>query len=236
MLRALFFYIIVPPWSVLCMFLGLIFGILPRMRWFMLWIGQAVWSRGMFFLAGSRVEIVGHPDVIQKGQTYVIVSNHQGYLDVPACFISLPIPIRFLVKKEILYVPFLGLYLLLIGMLYVDRKRRDKALLTMKKQAEKIRSGNSVLIYPEGTRSKDGDVAPFKRGAFILAIEAGVPILPITLSGSYDILNRNRWALLPGKVRVHIGKPISTEGLAHEDRFHLTEKTRDQIRDTLKTL
>ena len=236
MLRALFFYIIVPPWSVLCMFLGLIFGILPRMRWFMLWIGQAVWSRGMFLLAGSQVEIVGHPDVIQKDQTYVIVSNHQGYLDVPACFISLPIPIRFLVKKEILYVPFLGLYLLLIGMLYVDRKRRDKALQTMKKQAEKIRSGNSVLIYPEGTRSKDGDVAPFKRGAFILAIEAGVPILPITLSGSYDILNRNRWALLPGKVRVHIGKPISTEGLSHEDRFQLTEKTRDQIRDTLKTL
>ena len=182
---------------------------------------MAVW------LAGARLEIRGL-EKIPTGRPVVFMPNHQGNCDPPAIFSILP-PVLVLGKKEFFRVPILGRAVLLRGFIPVDRKNRERAIQAVEEAVKSLKAGNSFLVFPEGTRSPDGRLQAFKKGAFIMAIKAGVPIIPISVSGSSKIMRKGEWAIHPGVVHITIHDPISTEGCTLDDRDHVMEQTRQTI-------
>jgi 1-acyl-sn-glycerol-3-phosphate acyltransferase len=147
-------------------------------------------------------------------------------MDIPAIFQSILVPLLFLAKKELKKVPFLGWYGSFIGMIFIDRKNREKAYQSLRKAGEKIKKGSNVISFPEGTRSKDGRLQIFKRGTFFLASESDIGVVPIAVSGARDVMPAGSFKMRPGTITVRIGKPVyhrdfpekSVEDFAHHVR------------------
>jgi 1-acyl-sn-glycerol-3-phosphate acyltransferase len=189
---------------------------------------SCLWGKGMLYIAGVR-----YLPPIRKipGQgPYVLMSNHQSNLD-PALLWQLPLRLRFVYKIELLFVPVLGLALWAMGNITVNRQNHKKAVQSLQRAAKKIRAGTNVLMFPEGTRNSDpgAPLLPFKKGGFMLAIEAGVPILPIGIAGTGECLRKGSPRTHAGLVAYEIGEPIPTAGLTAADRDALMEKVRQAI-------
>ncbi len=213
-----------------CLVVGTLLAPFPGTTRPLLFIGERIWSPFMLWCAGADVSVSGALDEIPRGRGYVIVSNHQGYLDIPAGWHGLRIPIRFVAKKELFFIPFFGLYMWRFGCPMVDRSNRERAVASMAKAGRRIREEQiPILVYAEGTRTSDGNVAPFKRGAFAVAIEAQVPVVPVRIDGSYTVKNRHSFAIRPGRIHLTVGEPISTEGMSGEDRGSLANQVHDVI-------
>ena len=165
------------------------------------------WGRGMIAICGSKLEVIGREN-LETDTPKIYVANHESHLDIPSVFSSLPIDIYFIAKKELKKVPFLGWYMSAVGMIFIDRGNREKALKSMKEAGEMIKAGKNVFSFPEGTRTKTGKIGMFKRGTFILAIQSDLPIVPMAIKGSRAIWARNQKNITPGKISVSIGKPI----------------------------
>ncbi len=168
------------------------------------------WSRLWMRLTKIDLEVEGGED-LDPSTSYVVVSNHLSNYDIMICFLAVPVPIRFLAKKELFKYPLLSHAMRAIGCVEVDRAARSQAIETINRQAELVRSRNhSLLIYAEGTRSRDGELKPFKKGAFAIASGSGMPIIPVGIVGSRDIVP-------PGTIKVkrhqtvsvRIGSPIT---------------------------
>ena len=142
-------------------------------------------------------------------RSYIYVSNHASFFDIPAALAGIPNEIRIIYKKELERIPIFG-WGLKFGKTYIaiDRKSGVDALESLEEAAEKIRTGASVLLFPEGTRTLDGQLQPFKRGAFNLAVRVGIPVVPVTIKGSYSILPRHSWRIRPGIIEVILDDPI----------------------------
>ena len=140
-------------------------------------------------------------DRLEPGRTYIFVSNHQSIYDIPVLFATLPYQLRIIAKESLGSFPFLGWHLRRTGHLLVDRRRPDRAGILRKWKAL-VGQGLSLIIFPEGTRSEDGRVGPFKGGSFLLAIEAGLPIVPISVDGSRHVMRKGRLMTCPGHVRL----------------------------------
>ncbi len=179
------------------------------------------------WLAGVRLEVRGL-EKIPAGRAVVFMPNHQGNCDPPALVAILP-PVLILAKKEFFRVPVLGRAMLLRGFIPVDRKDRDRAIQAVEEAVESLKAGHSFLAYPEGTRSRDGRLQPFKKGVFVMALKAGVPIVPISVSGSIKIMRKGDWSIHPGVVRMTVHDPVLTEGLKLDDRSQLMERVRRAI-------
>ncbi len=193
----------------------------------MRWLDRVVWCGGWCVLSRTRVTLLGDYAQLDSEQAYIFVSNHQSHFDIPATKWAMSDRmIYFVTKRDMLWVPIVGLYLWCAGYPLVDRRRRDKALGVMKKAADAVRNGSSLLVYPEGTRSRDGQIAPFKMGAFVMAIETGVPIVPSTVTGSMDIMHRDSRLVRRGDVTVHVGQAIDTSSYAYADRESLANEVR----------
>ncbi len=192
------------------------------------WVARRLWSPVLIWIGGARVEVSGQENVDPNRPT-VYVSNHQSTLDIPVHFVTVPVNFRYVAKHQLAWVPLIGWYLWLAGHIFVNRSRRDKAITSLDAAARKIREGTSVFLYPEGTRSDDGRVLPFKKGPFALALKARVPVVPITIEGSHRVMPKNRWDITPGPVYVKIGKPIDTTGFAENDREGLARAVRNAI-------
>lgn len=162
-------------------------------------------------------------------QTVIFCSNHPSAMDIPILFVSLPVQFRFLAKRGLFHVPFLGWHLRRSGHIPVDRGRPRKALKGFDQAAKRIKEGRPVVVFPEGSRSRTSEMLPFKSGTFYLAILAGVPVVPITLIGSREVLEPDSLHIRPGHVRVVIHKPISTAGLTVNDVGDLSKRVRDVI-------
>ena len=176
-----------------------------------------------------RPEPVEGIDNIEAGRTYVVVSNHQSAFDIPAQFQAIPIPIRFFAKKELFGIPVFGTALRAIGIVEVDRQAGAAVHGQINAHsAEVVARGHSVLVYAEGTRFQDGPVHPFKRGAFSIAIEAGLPILPAMVFGGHLAWPPKR-PILGGPMKVAIGRPIETAGLTRKDIADLRDQTKQAI-------
>src|SRR5690606_2843749 len=115
---------------------------------------------------------------------HIFLMNHQSMVDIPAAFASIPANLRFVAKHSLKHIPFLGWYMSMTGMIFVNRNDRRKAFQSLQQAADRIREGASILAFPEGTRSRDGVLLPFKRGPFLLALESGVPVIPVVIDGS----------------------------------------------------
>jgi 1-acyl-sn-glycerol-3-phosphate acyltransferase len=187
------------------------------------------WGRSLLFFARVRVEVEGL-EKVDPSRGYVFVSNHLSYMDTPVVLSRIPAEFRFLAKKGLFQIPFLGTYLKRGGHVPVPRDDPRAAVRSMTQAAETIREhGISVLIFPEGGRSVDGELHPFKEGAAYVAIKAGVPIVPMALIGTRRVMPMGAVTLRGGPVRLKIGDPIPTEGLVLRDREKLIEEARARI-------
>ncbi len=156
------------------------------------------------------------------------MSNHQSTIDIPTLFIALPVDVRFVSKQQLKYVPILGWYMWLAQFVFVDRGNRRSAIASLDRAAVQIRSGVSIIMFPEGTRSETNEVLPFKKGPFALAMKAGVPLIPVAIEGSGKLMPKNSWNITPGPIRVAIGKPIDPAPFG-DDRDGLIRAVRDAV-------
>lgn len=216
-------------WSLLWMTAAILHGLIFRndphtpLSW-----ARRYWGSGLVRIA--QATIVQHPGFVpEPGKPYFFAMNHQSLFDIVAAFVCIPENLRFVAKKSLRAIPFLGWYMSVTGMVFIDRKNRDDAKRSLEEACEKIRSGISILTFPEGTRSRDGRLLPFKKGLFIMAIQAGVPIVPVAIEGCQNLLERDTLRIQPCRIDFVIGKPIPTAGLTMDDRDALMQRVRDAM-------
>ncbi len=166
-----------------------------------------LWSRIILATAGVRVRSTGAERT--AGAAKVLLCNHQSHFDIPALVVTLGGNFRMVAKRELFWIPIFGWALWLAGFIPVDRARHDRAIASLARAAAKVRSGRSVVVFAEGTRSRDGNLQPLKKGAFHLAQQAGVPLLPVTVSGSRAVLPKGSWLPRPGRIDVAVGSPLA---------------------------
>ena len=169
------------------------------------------WARVLLFICGVEVHVTGL-DKLDPSKNYVYVSNHASLFDIPAVIAGVPDQIRILYKRELERIPLFGWGLKWGSYIGIDRGKGPEAVRSLEQAAERIRKGASVLVFAEGTRTTDGRLQPFKRGAFNLAVKAGVPVVPLTVNGSYHILPKRSVSIRPGRVNLLLGAPILPEG------------------------
>ncbi|MEE0922965.1 MAG: lysophospholipid acyltransferase family protein [Paludibacteraceae bacterium] len=168
---------------------------------------QQFWSRSFYRLMFLPVTVEGL-EHIQPGQSYVFVSNHQSMFDVWLIYGWLPVIFKWLMKAELRKVPFVGIACKAAGHIFVDRKNPKAAMESMENIKKQLKDGVCTVIFPEGTRTKDGQVGRFKRGAFQIALDLKLPIIPISLSGCYDVLPKGKLFVYRRPVRMYVGEPI----------------------------
>ena len=191
-----------------------------------MWLARVGWARQMMWLGGMPLTVKGLHNITPK-QSYIVCANHQSLLDIPTLFAGLPIPIRFVAKKSLFYLPIFGWSMWLAGFVPITRGAGKKARDSLRRAVQRVRHGRSVILFPEGTRSRDGRIQSFKSGAFIMAIEAGLPILPVVIKGTFEAGPRQAIRVDPHPIELVIGEPILTTGLNPKERYELRERTRD---------
>ena len=188
------------------------------------------WSWLILVTTGVTVEVRGR-EQLTSGKTYIFVSNHQSIYDIPIIFWHLPWQLRIIAKASLGKFPFLGWHLRRTGHLLVDRKRPDP-IGVLKRWKELVSQGLSLIVFPEGTRSADGRLGRFKGGSFLLAIQAGLPIVPISVSGSRHVMLKGRLMTCPAHVRLTVHPPVPTEGL--EPTVASAKALAEQIREIVQ--
>jgi 1-acyl-sn-glycerol-3-phosphate acyltransferase len=191
-----------------------------------------LWGWLILKIAGVKVQVRGLEHIDPK-RPCIYMSNHLGSFDIFALLACLPVQFRWLAKVELFKIPILGWGMRAAGYISLDRSRRRSAYDSMEIAARKIREETSVVIFPEGSRSFDGAMQPFMKGGFTLAIRAGVPIVPITIHGTWDIMPRTTKRVKKGTIRVVIDRPIETKDYTMRDRKRLMEETERRIRANL---
>lgn len=192
------------------------------------------WAQALLRAAGVRVVIHGE-EQMRTGEPRIFVSNHVSWFDVLALASILP-RYSFVAKAELFSVPIFGRGALAVGTIPIERENRKAAFESYKVAAERIREGASVVVYPEGTRGKSYALRPFKKGPFVLAVAAGVPIVPTIIHGSIEVLRRGSFWVRAGTIHVHFLEPIPTAGLTYTDRDRLMRSVYDRMSEGMRTL
>ena len=194
------------------------------------------WSRVWLAASGTKLEIEGAEN-IDPNRSYVVVANHLSALDIMACLLAVPLPIRFLAKKELFRVPVLAQGMRMVGIIEVDREARGAVHSEVNRQSrELIEKGRSLIIYAEGTRPRNGVMKPFKKGAFTMAIRSGLPVLPLSIHGSYEAWPPGKPIVRGGVISVVLDKPIETDGMSTSDTGDLRDQVREVIAGRVETL
>lgn len=202
------------PLAVLCGLLGQ--PLLAR-------LAGRMWGRALLWSWGVQVTVSGRAPTGPA----VFAANHASALDIPLVFAYLPVDFRVLHKRSLYLLPLIGWYLYVGGHIGIDRGNPFRARRSLSRAVDRIRRGTSVLVFPEGTRNRDATgVAAFKRGSFVLALEAGVPVVPVSLHGVKKLVPHGLMRLRPGPVRVTLHEPVATEGLVAEEAAALAERVR----------
>lgn len=165
------------------------------------------WARVVLGVFGIRVHLFGG-ERLQVGQHYVYVSNHASMFDIPAVIASIPDKVHIVFKKELTRVPIWGWALAISPYITIDRGNPRGAMASLEKAAKKIQKGKSILLFAEGTRTRDGKLQPFKRGAFLLALKSGIPLVPVTINRTYHILPKGEWRIKPTDIEMILEQPI----------------------------
>lgn len=233
MLRAYLFLLLFIPWTFLISLSAMIstfFDPSGRIYHF----HARLWSRVGFGIAGISLEVTG-AEKVPVDTPVIFMSNHQGNFDIFALFLALPQRFSWIAKEELFRIPVFGYSMARAGYVPLNRAGDGRrALKSIETAAAVIRNGRNVVIFPEGSRTSDGRLLPFKNGGFLLAGKAGVPIVPVTINGSMRVNPKTRLELHPGTIRVRIGDPIPTEGLNAPGRQRLFEDVRRAIDEGLE--
>jgi 1-acyl-sn-glycerol-3-phosphate acyltransferase len=199
-----------------------------RVQWFYDWAGRS-WSRWNLWAGGAEVRVEGL-EHLRADSPQVLVGNHQSWFDVFAVAANLPKTYHFVAKKELERVWLFGPAWKAAGHISIDRSDQASAVASLDQAGEQMRRENSaVVVFPEGTRSPTDDLLPFKKGAFMLALHTGVPIVPFAVAGSRRIFPKGSWRVRSGPIIVRFGPPIPTEQLGHRDRDALMERVRAEV-------
>lgn len=222
-LQAVFTILVTVIGFPVALLLGLLSG--PRLP---LRMAAWYWAPLLFLGAGARLRVEGG-ERVDWSRPQVLVANHASMIDIPALFRAVPVPLRFVLKREIARVPFVGWYARLMGMAFIDRGNARDAKRRLGDAAEQLRDAATFAAFPEGTRSKDGTIGAFKGGALQLALEAGVPVLPVAIEGAGWVLPPSGFSVRPGTIVVRFGQPIETAGLTPQDRNLLAQRAREAV-------
>lgn len=185
------------------------------------------WARGILGVADVSLDVEGRENLIDG--PVVVMANHQSYIDVPILMLGLPYDLNFVAKKQLSYIPMFGWGMKAMGHVFVDRGNTEAAIRTLDEAADQIRAGTNVGVFPEGTRSKTGELLRFKKGGFVLAIKSGVPILPVSIDGSRDLLPVGAKRILPGRVTVRVHPAVDTSAIPLEAKDALVEQVQSII-------
>ena len=227
MLRATIVYLFVALYVLLAVPIGLLWALLTKDTTCLYKLARVcILVAG--WLCQVKVKVRGTEN-IAPGQTYVFLSNHQGNFDGPVLLYAIPRDFRALIKKEMLRIPILSLVLKYVNFVPIDRSHANKALAGIDFGAKLLKQGYSFVAFPEGTRTRDGRLGEFKKGVFVMALKAGVPILPISIIDSSKIQPPGSYSIRPGSVKLIFHDPIPTANLKIQDREHLIERTRAAI-------
>jgi 1-acyl-sn-glycerol-3-phosphate acyltransferase len=187
-----------------------------------------VWARACLRISRSRLSIRGGEN-LHKHSVAVYAANHTSYMDTPVVFSALPFQFRILAKKELWSMPFIGWYLNRSGQIPIDTENARSALSSLSAGVKALRTGMPLFVFPEGSRTPDGDLQPFLSGAAFLAIRAQVPLVPVALSGVYDLLPIHARHFYPGDLVMTVGEPINTIGMTLRQADELTARLRSEI-------
>jgi len=187
-----------------------------------------LWARMLLWLTSTRVEVIGRENVLMN-RPQIFMVNHQSDFDILIVLAHIPGQFRWIAKKELFKIPIFGKAMRNAGYIEIDRQNHEKALRSLDEAAQKIREGKSVVTFPEGTRSRDGKIRPFKQGMFHLAIRSGVPIVPISIIGAGEIMPKRTLKVRPGRITLVIDRPVDVSGYTLETRGELIERIRDII-------
>lgn len=189
-----------------------------------------LWARMWFWLSATHLEVRGGFD---PSRSYVVISNHSSWFDIFANFLATPVPLRFLAKKELFKIPVFAPAMRAVGMIEIDRDKAASMHQWINDQARTVAGrAQSIMVYPEGSRTRDGDIQRFKVGAFVIAIENQLSVVPVTIAGSYQVFPPGGMTMRGGRVIVEIGEPLPTVGLGREDMRELTRRAQDVITTT----
>jgi len=194
-----------------------------------------LWGKAALLANRVKVKIEGIERLNGKGP-YIFMSNHQGSYDIFALLGHLPYQFKWLAKKELFSIPFFGWTMAAVGYISIDRGGTRDTVEAMNVAAQKIREGMSVVIFPEGSRSPDGLIQPFKKGGFTLAIKSKIPIVPIAISGSRDIMPKDKLTAASGEIRMLVDHPIEIQHCSLKDRESLMKKVRETISKNFKLI
>lgn len=193
-----------------------------------------VWAKTCVFLSGARLDVVGQEN-LRKHPVAVYAANHTSYMDTPVVFSTLPFQFRILAKKELWSLPFIGWYLNRSGQIPIDTDNPRATLSSLSAGVKALRAGMPLFVFPEGSRTPDGELKTFLAGAAYLAIRAQVPVVPVALSGVYDLLPIHTSHFYPCEVALTAGEPIETVGMSPRQVDELTERIRSEIARMLET-
>ena len=196
-------------WTFLLMLLAPLFIPITFNRQFPLVVARTLFSSVLMRIGGIKLTTIGAENV-PLDRPVIFVANHSSHLDIACLCNSLPVNLHFIGKKELVWVPIVGWYMFIAGHIFIDRSNRKKAVLSLRKAAQKIKNGKCVVMYPEGTRTINGEIGEFKKGAFHLALDAGVAVVPIYIKGTFEVWPKKSKKITPGAVVVRIGNPIET--------------------------
>jgi 1-acyl-sn-glycerol-3-phosphate acyltransferase len=202
-------------------------GLLDRTGDLVLWLARW-WARGVLGSAGVRLHVRSHGELDPR-RPYVFMANHLSMVDIWAVLITVPVPLRFIAKKQLGVIPLFGWAMHAGRFIFIDRQNPGSARRSIDKAASRIRAGQSVVVFPEGTRSRDGRLGPFKKGGFHLALSSGADIVPVAIRGSREVMPRGSALIRPGDVSIEIGEPMATAGLTTEDRGALIDRVHTRI-------
>lgn len=227
MIRTLFFYIVLFISTAIHGAASIVAGLLGVTRRGIYDWGTRDWSKWNLWAAGTPLDVQGIEKVPPGPLVYA--SNHSSMFDIWALSAALPGSTRFVAKQELAQIPFFGRAMVNAGHVTIDRFNRGRAFAAYDRAAQTIKSGISTIVFPEGTRSRTGELQPFKNAPFGLAIAAQVPVVPVYVHHTFEIFPKGAWRLRRKPIRIAIGDPIATAGLTLDDRDALRERTRAAI-------
>jgi 1-acyl-sn-glycerol-3-phosphate acyltransferase len=186
------------------------------------------WSRGLLLFSGVRVD-GDFMTELDSGQRYIFMSNHQGLYDIPALIVTLPGQTRFLAKRSLFQIPVFGWALKAGGFISIDRENRSRASESFSEAVRRLSEGASAMVFPEGSRSLDGELLPFERGGFLLALKSGLPIVPVGIRGSLEVRRRGSRVVRPGRITIHYGRSLGVDAYGVRGRDELMHEVRQRI-------
>jgi len=227
MIRALLIVLFLPAYTLAASLLGYGVARLVGSPALLYRLGR-LGIRVALFLAGTRIVVEGR-DRLADHRNTVIVANHVSHLDAPVLLQALGIDFQAVAKKEVFYVPFFNNVLRFAGFIEVDRADRAQATRAIARAVDALKRGGCFLIFPEGTRSRTGELGPFKKGGFVVAMDAGSRIVPVAVQGTRELMPRGGFRIRPGTVRVRVLDPVRADGYSYDDRDVLIAEVRGRI-------